>query len=165
MYIREGDSELEEIEYENVYQEIVDNYSNEGVQVTKIDRDNIFRVIHRSKAGMLIYSRYWNSVWLPDNLVDRFSIVPDKLAVRCPIAIEPIDDPDCQYRLAKSNDSSSGEHLYPTNSLWQIVGVASPLENRLLEGNHIIALDPSGNRIEIDRSGLDCFVSVDIVLQ
>jgi hypothetical protein len=165
MYIREGDSELEEIEYENVYQEIVDHYSDEGVQVTKIDRDNIFRVIHRSKAGMLIYSRYWNSVWLPDNLVDRFSIVPDKLAVRCPIAIEPIDDPDCRYRLLKSNDSSSQEHLYPTNSLWQIVGVASPLENRLLEGDRIIALDPSGNRIEIDRSGLDCFVSVDIVLQ
>jgi hypothetical protein len=76
-------------------QEIIDNYSNEGVRVTKIDRDNIFRVIHRSKAGMLIYSRYWDSVWLPDNLVDRFLIVPDKLAVRCPIAIEPIDDPDC----------------------------------------------------------------------
>jgi hypothetical protein len=157
IYIREGDAELEEIEHENVYQEIIDNYSNEGVQVTKIDRDNIFRVVHHSKAGMLIYSRYWDSVWLPDNLVDRFSIVPDKLAVRCPIAIEPIDDPDCRYRLAKSNDSSSREHLYPTNSLWQI--------DRLLEDDRIIALDPSGKRIEIDRSGLDCFVSIAIVFQ
>ena len=45
------------------------------------------------------------------------------------------------------------------------IGVASPSENRLLQGDLIIALDPSGNRIAIDRSGLDCFVSIDIVLQ
>jgi hypothetical protein len=105
---------------------------------------------------MLIYSRYWDSIWLPDNLVDRFSIVPDKLAVRCPIAIEPSDDPDCQHRVVKSEDGHSREHLYPTNSLWQI--------DLLLEGDRIIALDPCGNRIEIDRSGLNCFVSIDIVL-
>jgi hypothetical protein len=83
-------------------------------------------------------------------LSGRTFFVPDKLAVRCPIAIEPIDDPDCRYRLVKYDDSSSREHLYPTNSLWQI--------DRLLEDDRIIALDPSGNQIEIDRSGLDCFV-------
>ena len=105
---------------------------------------------------MLIYSRYWDSIWLPDNLVDRFSIVPDKLAVRCPIAIEPIDDPDCQYRVVKCEDGNSREHLYPNNSLWQI--------DRLRADDRIIALDSYGNQIEIDRSGLDCFVSIDIVL-
>jgi hypothetical protein len=157
----------------NVYQEIIDDPGNEGAKVTQIvgvaslrrqtlrerneNRDNIFRVIHHSKAGMLIYSRYWDSIWLPDNLVDRFLVIPDKLAVRCLIAIEPIDDSDCQYRLVKCADGNSREHLYPTNSLWQI--------DHLLEGDRIIALDPSGNRIEIDRSGLDCFVSIDIVLQ
>jgi hypothetical protein len=156
MYVCERDSELE-INYVNVYREIIDDPGGESSKVTQIDRDNIFRVIHHSKAGMLIYSRYWDSIWLPDNLVDRFSIVPDKLAVRCPIAIEPSDDPDCQHRVVKSEDSHSREHLYPTNSLWQI--------DRLLEGDRIIALDPCGNRIEIDRSGLDCFVSIDIVLQ
>jgi hypothetical protein len=60
---------------------------------------------------------------------------------------------------------NSRAHLYPTNSLWQIVGVASPLENRLRADDLIIALDLSSNRIEIDRSGLGCFVSIDIVLQ
>ncbi len=157
MYLGERDSELEEIEYENVYREIIDDPGNEGAKVSQIDRNHIFRVIHRSKAGMLIYSRYWDSIWVPDNLVDRFLPVPDKLAVRCPISIKPIDDPDCQYRVVKCEDSSNRENLYPTNSLWQI--------DRLLEGDRIIALDPSGNPIEIDRVGLDCFVSIDIVLQ
>jgi hypothetical protein len=156
MYICESDSELE-TGYVNVYREIIHDLGNEGSKVTQIDRDNIFRVIHRSKAGMLIYSRYWDSIWVPGNLVDRFSIVPDKLAVRCPIAIEPIDDPDCQYRVIKCESSSSRENLYPTNSLWQI--------DRLQADDRIVALDPSGNRIEIDRAGLDCFVSIDIVLQ
>jgi hypothetical protein len=59
--------------------------------------------------------------------------------------------------VVKCADGNSREHLYPTNSLWQI--------DRLLEGDRIIALDPSGNRIEIDRAGLDCFVSIDIILQ
>jgi hypothetical protein len=157
MYVCGRDSELEEIEYENVYREIINDPSNEGAKLSQIDRNNIFRVIHRSKAGMLIYSRYWDLIWLPDNLVDRFLLVPDKLAVRCPIAIEPIDDPDCQHRVVKCEDAHSREHLHPTNSLWQI--------DRLLEGDRIIALDPSGNRIAIDRSGLDCFVGIDIVLQ
>jgi hypothetical protein len=156
MYICERDSELE-INYVNVYREIIDDPGGESSKVTQIDRDNIFRVIHHSKAGMLIYSRYWDSIWLPDNLVDRFSIVPDKLAVRCPISIEQVDNSDCQHRVVKCADGNSREHLYPTNSLWQI--------DRLLEGDRIIALDPCGNRIEIDRSGLDCFVSIDIVLQ
>jgi hypothetical protein len=157
MYICERDSELEEIQYENVYREIIDDPGNEGAKVSQIGRDNIFRVIHRSKAGMLIYSRYWDSVWLPDNLVARFLPVPDKLAVRCPISIEPIDDPDCRYRVVKCEDGSIRENLYPTNSLWQI--------DRLEDGDRIVALDPSGSRIEIDRSGLDCFVSIDIVFQ
>jgi hypothetical protein len=172
IYICERDSELEEIEYENVYQEIIEDPGNEGAKVNQIvgvasrneNRSHIFRVIRSSKAGMLIYSRYWDSIWLPDNLVDRFLLIPDKLAVRCPIAIEPIpqgrcgnDDPDCQHRVVKCADGDSREHLHPTNSLWQI--------DRLLEGDRIIALDPSGNPIEIDRSGLDCFVSIDIVLQ
>jgi hypothetical protein len=157
MYLGERDSELEEIEYENVYREIIHDPGNEGAKLTQIDQNHIFRVIHHSKAGMLIYSRYWDSIWLPDNLVDRFLLVPDKLAVRCPIAIEPIDDPDCQYRVVKCEDGNSRENLYPTNSLWQI--------DRLRAGDLIIALDPSGNRIEIDRAGLDCFVSIDIVLQ
>jgi hypothetical protein len=157
MYLGERNSELEEIEYENVYREIIHDPGNEGAKVTQIGRNHIFRIIHRSKAGMLIYSRYWDSIWVPDNLVDRFLIVPDKLAVRCPIAIEPIDDPDCQYRVVKCQDSHSRENLYPTNSLWQI--------DSLLKGDRIIALDPSGNRIEIDRAGLDCFISIDIVFQ
>jgi hypothetical protein len=156
MYICESDSELE-TGYVNVYREIIHDLGNEGSKVTQIDRDNIFRVIHRSKAGMLIYSRYWDSIWVPGNLVDRFSIVPDKLAVRCPISIEPIDDPYCRYRVVKCADGNSQERLYSTNSLWQI--------DRLLEGDRIIALDPSGNPIEIDRAGLDCFISIDIVLQ
>jgi hypothetical protein len=157
MYLGERDSELEELEYENVYREIIDDPGNEGSKVTQIDQNHIFRVIHSSKAGMLIYSRYWDSIWVPDNLVDRFLPVPDKLAVRSPISIEPIDDPDCRYRVVKCEDGNSRERLFPTNSLWQI--------DRLLEGDRIIALDPSGNRIEIDRAGLDCFVSIDIVLQ
>ena len=35
-----------------------------------------------------------------------------------------------------------------------------------IENNRRLAawLDPAGNRIAIDRSGLDCFVSIDIVL-
>ena len=111
---------------------------------------------------MLIYSRYWDSIWLPDDLVDRFLLIPDKLAVRCPISIEPIpqrgccanDDPDCRYRVVKCEDGHSQEYLYPNNSLWQI--------DRLLQGDLIIALDPDGNRIEIDRSGLDCFVSIEL---
>jgi hypothetical protein len=156
MYICERDSELE-INYVNVYREIIDDPGGESSKVTQIDRDNIFRVIHISKAGMLIYSRYWDSIWLPDNLVDRFSIVPDKLAVRCPISIEPIDDTDCRYRVVKCGDNNSRENFYPTNSLWQI--------DRLRADDLIIALDPAGNLIEIDRSGLDCFVSIDIVLQ
>jgi hypothetical protein len=164
MYICETDSELE-IDYVNVYRQIIDDPGNEGTNVVQIDIDNIFRVIHRSKAGMLIYSRYWDSIWLPDDLVARFLLIPDKLAVRCPISIEPIDDCDCQYRVVKCDDGNNRENLYPTNALWQIVGIASPLENRLLEGNRIIALDPSGNPIEIHRSELDCFVSLDIVLQ
>jgi hypothetical protein len=157
MYICERDSELEEIQYENVYREIIDDPGKESSKVSQIDRDNIFRVIHRSKAGMLIYSRYWDSIWLPDNLIDRFLPVPDKLAVRCPISLEPIDDPYCRYRVVKCADGNSQERLYSTNSLWQI--------DRLLEGDRIIALDPSGNLIEIDRAGLDCFISIDIVLQ
>jgi hypothetical protein len=156
MYICEGDSELE-IEYVNVYRQIIDDPGNEGAKVTQIDCDRIFRVIHRSKAGMLIYSRYWDSIWLPDNLVDRFLLVPDKLAVRCPIAIEPIDDTDCRYRVVKCEDGNLCENLYHTNALWQI--------DRLRADDLIIALDPSGNPIEIHRSELDCFVSIDIVLQ
>jgi hypothetical protein len=84
-------------------------------------------------------------------------VVPDKLAVRCPIAVEPIDDPDCRYRVVKCEESNSREHLYPSNSLWQI--------DRLRADDLIIALDSSGNSIAIDRSELDCFVSIDIVLQ
>jgi hypothetical protein len=160
MYLCEGDSELE-IEYVNVYREITDDPGNEGMQVTQIDRNHIFRVIHSSKAGMLIYSRYWDSIWVPSNLVNQFLLIPDKLAVRSPISIEPIppanDDLDCQYRVLKCEDGHSREILYPNNSLWQI--------DRLLEGDRIIALDPCGDRIEIDRSELDCFVSIDIVLQ
>ena len=155
MYLGERDSEPE-IAYENVYREIIDEPDNEGAKVTQIERNNIFRVIHRSKAGMLIYSRYWDSIWLPNNLVDRFLLIPDKLAVRCPIAIEPINDPDCRYRVVKCVDGNSRKQLDPTNSLWQI--------DRLLEGDRIIALDPSGNPIEIDRHRLDCFVSINIVL-
>jgi hypothetical protein len=157
MFLGERDSELEEIEYENVYREIIHDPGNEGAKVTQIDRNHIFRIIHRSKAGMLIYSRYWDSIWVPDNLVERFLPVPDKLAVRCPISIELIDDPYCRYRVVRCVDGNSQERLYPTNSLWQI--------DRLLEGDRMIALDPSGNQIEIDRAGLDCFVSIDIILQ
>ena len=164
MYLYERDSELE-IEYVNVYREIIDDPGNGRANVTQIASDRIFRVIHRSKAGMLIYSRSWDSIWLPDNLVDRFLPIPDKLALRCPISIEPIpqggccanDDPDCRDRVVKCEDGHSPEHLYSNNSLWQI--------DRLEVGDLIIALDPSGNPIEIDRSGLDCFVSIDIVLQ
>ena len=163
MYIDGRDEELE-IAYVNVYQKIIDAPGNQEAKVTQIDFDNIFRVIHHTKAGMLIYSRYWDSIWLPNNLVDRFSLIPDKLAVRCPILIESIpqtegcenDDSDCRYRVVKCEDGNNREHLYPNNSLWQI--------NRLLEGDRIIALDPSGNQIEIDRSGLTCFVGIDIVL-
>jgi hypothetical protein len=159
MYVCQRDSELE-INYENIYQEIIDNHRGESSKVTQLDRDNIFRVIHRSKAGMLIYSRYWDSIWVPDNLVERFLPVPDKLAVRCPISIEPIpqegrcsnDDTDCGYRVVKLDDGDSRENLYLTNSLWQI--------DRVQANDRIIALDPSGNRIEIDRSGFDCFVSI-----
>jgi hypothetical protein len=104
---------------------------------------------------MLIYSGYWDSIWLPDNLVDRFSVIPDKLAVRCPINIEPIGDLDCQYRVVKCEDDS-GENLYPTNSLWQI--------DRVLEGDRIIALDPEGQSIEIDRYSLNCFVGINTIL-
>jgi hypothetical protein len=180
MYVGERDSELE-IEYENIYQEIIDDPGNEEAKVSRIDRNNIFRVIHSNKAGMLIYSRYWDSIWLPNNLVDRFLVIPDKLAVRCPISIEPIpqkgrcanDDPDCRYRVVKCEDGNVYENLYPTNSLWQIVGVASPLEKSLRADDaseerlcqRIIALDPSGNPIEINRSELDCFVSIDIILK
>lgn len=114
---------------------------------------------------MLIYSQYWDLIWLPNDLVDRFLIVPDKLAIRCQIAIESIpqrrcganDDPDCQYRVVKCDDGNSRRNLYPTNALWQI--------DRLRADDLIIALDPSGNPIEIHRSELDCFVSLDIVLQ
>jgi hypothetical protein len=67
------------------------------------------------------------------------------------------DDPDCQYRVVKYEDGNSREHLYPTNTLWQI--------DRLRADDLIIALDPSGNPIEIHHSELDCFVSIDIVLQ
>lgn len=161
MYICESDSELE-IKYENVYQQIIDNPGNEETNATQIDINNIFRVIHCSKAGMLIYSQYWDSIWLPDDLVDRFLLVPDKLAIRCQIAIESIpqssenDDPDCQYRVVKYNKGNSLENLYPTNALWQI--------DRLRADDLIIALDPSGNPIEIHRSELDCFVSLDIIL-
>ena len=154
MYIYEGGSELE-IDYENIYQEIIDDPSEESSKVTQIDRDNAFRVIYHTEAGMLIYSRYWDAIWLPDYLVDRFSIVPDKLAVRCPISIEPINDPDCPYRVVRCEDGNSRENFYSTNSLWQI--------DSLLEGDRIIALDPSGNSIAIDRAELDCFVSIDIV--
>ncbi len=75
-------------------------------------------------------------IWLPNNLVvgvaspleNRFLIIPDKLAVRSPISIEPIpqrgrctnDDPDCRYRVVKCEDGNVCENLYPTNSLWQI---------------------------------------------
>ncbi len=164
MHICETDSELE-IEYVNVYQQIIDNPDNEGTNATQIDLNNIFRVIHCSKAGMLIYSQYWASIWLPSNLVDRFLLVPDKLAVRCPIAIESIpqrqsyanDDSDCQYRVVRCDDDNVHENLYPTNSLWQI--------DSLRADDIIIALDPSGNPIEIHRSERDCFVSLDIVLQ
>ena len=162
IYVCERDSELE-TGYVNVYREIIDDPGNIEAKVTQIERDNIFRVIHRSKAGMLIYSRYWDSIWLPDNLVERFLLIPDKLALRCPIAIEPIsqreranDDPDCRYRVVKCVDGNSRKQLYPTNSLWQIA--------RFRADDCIIALDPAGNQIEIDRSGLDCFVSIDIVL-
>jgi hypothetical protein len=120
-------------------------------------RRHIFQVFYNSKAGMLIYSRYWDSIWLPDKLVDRFLVVPDKLAVRCSISIEQIDDPDCRYRVVRCEDSNRREHPYPTNSLWQI--------DRLRSDDQMIALDPFGNPIAIDRSGLDCFVSIDIVLQ
>ncbi len=168
----ERDSELEGIEYENIYREIIDNPGVQGSMITQIDRNHIFRVVHRIEAGMLIYSQYWDLIWLPDNLVDQFLLIPDKLAVRCPIACEPIPQgryangaPDCQHRVVKCMDRNSQEHLYPTNSLWQIVGVASPLENRLGADDLIIALDPSGKRVEIDRSELDCFVSIEIVLQ
>ncbi len=41
-----------------------------GAKLCQIDLNHIFRVIHSSKAGMLIYSRYWDSIWLPNNLVD-----------------------------------------------------------------------------------------------
>jgi hypothetical protein len=153
IYVCERESELE-IGYVNVYREIIDDPGNEGAIVTQIGRDRIFRVIHRSQAGMLIYSRSWDSIWLPDNLVERFLLVPDKLAVRCPISIEPIDDPDCRYRLVKCADGNGLEQLYPTNSLWQI--------DRLLDLDRIIALDPAGNQIEIDRSELNCFVSIEI---
>jgi hypothetical protein len=156
MYVCEEDSELE-IGYVNVYHKIIDDPGNEGAEVTQIDRHNIFRVIHTNKAGMLIYSRSWDLMWLPDNLVDRFFPIPDKLAVRCPISIEPIEDLDCQYRVVKCEDGNVCKNFYSTNSLWQI--------DRLRADNLIIALDPSGNRIEIDRSQLDCFVSIDIVLQ
>jgi hypothetical protein len=156
MYIWESDSELE-IKYENVYQGIIDNSGDEGTNVTQIDRHHIFRVIYNSKAEMLIYSRYWDLIWLPDKLVDQFLVVPDKLAVRCSISIEQIDDPDCRYRLVKCEDSNRREHPYPTNSLWKI--------DRLRSDDQMIALDPFGNPIAIDRSGLDCFVSIDIVLQ
>ena len=174
MYICETDSELE-IEYVNVYRQIIDNPDNEGTNATQIDLNNIFRVIHCSKAGMLIYSQYWDLIWLPDDLVDRFLLVPDKLAMRCQIAIESIpqrstlrepqrdfircanDDSDCQYRVVKCDDANSQVNLYPTNALWQI--------DRLRTDDIIIALDPSGNPIEIHRSELDYFVSLDIVLQ
>jgi hypothetical protein len=156
MFVCESDSELE-IKYENVYRKIIDNTGDEKAKVTQIDRHHIFRVIYSSKAGMLIYSRYWDSIWLPDNLVDRFLVVPDKLAVRCPISIEPIDDSECRYQVVKCEDGNSRENLYPTNSLWQI--------DRLRAGDLTIALDPSGNSISIYRSELDCFVSIDIVLQ
>ena len=155
IYLAQRDSELE-IEYENVYQEIIDNPSEEGAEVTQIDRHHIFRVIYRSNAGMLICSQYWDLIWLSDNLVDRFLLIPDKLAVRCPISLEPSPQTGC-YRVVKCEDSQSYEHLYQNNSLWQI--------NRLLQDDLIIALDPSGNTVEIDRAGLDCFVSIEIVLQ
>jgi hypothetical protein len=165
MYVGARDSELEEIEYENVYQEIIDNPGNEETKVTRIDCHHIFRVAHTSKAGMLIYSRYWDVIWLPDNLVARFLVIPDKLAVRSPISIEPIpqkgrcanDDPDRRYRVVKCEDGNVCENLYPTNSLWQI--------ESLQPDDLIIALDPDCKTIEISRSELDCFVSIDIVLQ
>jgi hypothetical protein len=164
IYVGERDSEVE-IKYENVHEEIIADPVNEGRKVTRIDRHHIFRVAHTSTAGMLIYSRYWDVIWLPDNLVARFLIVPDKLAVRCPISIEPIspkgrcanDNPDCRYRVIKCEDGNVCENLYPTNSLWQI--------ESLQPDDLIIALDPNGNPIEISRSELDCFVSIDIVLQ
>ena len=105
---------------------------------------------------MLIYSRSWDSIWLPDRLVERFLLIPDKLAVRCPIAIEPIDDADCCYRVVKCVDGNSRKQLYLTNSLWQI--------DRYRADDCIIALDPAGNQIEIARSDLNCFVSIEIVL-
>lgn len=162
MYICEGDSELE-IEYVNIYQQIIDDPSNQEAKVTQIDTNHIFRVIHRSKAGMLIYSRYWDAIWLPDDLVDQFLLIPDKLAVRCPIAIESIaqrghcvnDDLDCQYRVVKYESGNACKNLYSTNALWQI--------DRFRADDLIIALDPSGNSIEIHRSELDCFVGIDIV--
>ena len=163
MYICETDSELE-IEYINVYQQIIDNPGNEGMNATQIDLNNIFRVIHCSKAGMLIYSQYWDLIWLPNDLVDRFLLVPDKLAIRCQIAIESIpqgrrganDDFNCRYRVVRCYDENSQENIYSTNALWQI--------HRLRADDLIIALDPSGNPIEIHRSELDCFVGLDIVL-
>jgi hypothetical protein len=156
MYVCEGDSELE-IDYVNVYRRIINDPGNEVTNVVQIDRNHIFRVIHRSKAGMLIYAQYWDLIWLPDNLVDQFLLIPDKLAIRCPISIKPIDDHDCRYRVVKCEDSNVHENLYPTNSLWQI--------DCLRADDLIIAIDPSGNPIEIHRSELDCFVSIDIVLQ
>ena len=133
--------------------------------IEKINLNNIFRVVHYNKTGMLIYSQYWDSIWLPDDLVDRFLLVPDKLAMRCQIAVESIpqrrsganDDPSCQYRVVKCDNGNSKGNLYPTNALWQIA--------RLRADDIIIALDPSGNPIEIHRSELDCFVSLDIVFQ
>jgi hypothetical protein len=163
MYICETDSELE-IEYVNVYRQIIDDPGNEGTNVTQINLNNIFRIIHCSKAGMLIYSQYWDSIWLPDDLVDQFLLVPDKLAVRCLITIESIpkrghcanDDNDCQYRVIKCDEGNSQGNLYNTNALWQI--------DRLRSDDLIIALDPSGRPIEIHRSELDCFVILDIIL-
>ncbi|WP_309738265.1 hypothetical protein [Chamaesiphon sp. OTE_20_metabat_361] len=113
---------------------------------------------------MLIYSQYWDLIWLPNDLADRFLLVPDKLAIRCQIAIELIpqrgrvanEDLSCQYRVVRCDDGNSQGDLYPTNALWQI--------HRLRADDLIIALDPSGNPIEIHRSELDCFVSLDIVL-
>jgi hypothetical protein len=44
MYICEVNSELEEIKYENVYREIIDNPGNEGMKITQINRHHIRKI-------------------------------------------------------------------------------------------------------------------------
>jgi hypothetical protein len=162
IHIKYSELVIEDME---VYYEITDASGHGESETDQIDRQNVFQVVRHSKAGMLICSVSWGVIWLPDNLVDRFSIVPDKLAVRCPIAIEPLPkvessadgEPDCDSQVVKSEDGDSRENFYSTNSLWQI--------DRLHTDDLIVALDPSGRHIVIDRSGLDCFVGIKILLE